>query len=76
MQSLCTAKNGFQNERDIVAKFKDWEYQEVAQRWLIALGYDINEIECNKEVLKAINNHFQIMAEIRAEEAYERRMGY
>ena len=47
-----TAKNGFQNERDIVAKFKDWENQEVAQRWLIALGYDINEIEwVNAEII-------------------------
>lgn len=56
-----TAKNGFQNERDIVAKFKDWENQEVAQRWLIALGYDINEIEwVNAEIISGYKTDVQV----------------
>ncbi len=40
-----TAKGGFRNEDDIIAKFNDWENDEDAQKWLEIMGYPINEIE-------------------------------
>ncbi len=40
-----TAKGGFRNEDDIVAKFNDWENDEDAQKWLGIMGYSIDEIE-------------------------------
>lgn len=41
----ATAKGGFRNEDDIVAKFNDWKNDEDAQKWLEIMGYPINEIE-------------------------------
>ncbi|HOJ66996.1 MAG TPA: hypothetical protein PLZ54_08490 [Paludibacteraceae bacterium] len=40
-----TAKGGFRNEDDIVAKFNNWKNDEDAQKWLEIMGYPINEIE-------------------------------
>lgn len=40
-----TAKGGFRNEDDIVAKFNDWKNDEDAQKWLKIMGYPISEIE-------------------------------
>lgn len=40
-----TAKGGFRNEDDIVAKFNDWKNDKDAQRWLEIMGYPIDEIE-------------------------------
>ena len=39
------AKGGFRNEDDVIRKFNDWQYDRVAQEWLIILGYKIEEIE-------------------------------
>ena len=39
----ATAKGGFRNEDDIVAKFNDWKNDEDAQKWLEIMGYPINE---------------------------------
>ncbi len=41
----ATAKSGFRNEDDIVAKFNDWQQDEDAQKWLKIMGYPIDEIE-------------------------------
>ena len=41
----ATAKSGFRNEDDIVAKFNDWKNDEDAQKWLEIMGYPIDEIE-------------------------------
>jgi len=41
----ATAKGGFRNEDDIVAKFNNWKNDEDAQKWLEIMGYPINEIE-------------------------------
>jgi len=41
----ATAKGGFRNEDDIVAKFNDWKNDEDAQKWLEIMNYPINEIE-------------------------------
>lgn len=40
-----TAKSGFENEDDVVAKFNNWQKDLDAQEWLIAMDYKINEIE-------------------------------
>src|SRR3989344_7046578 len=40
-----TAKGGFSNEKDVVAKFNDWKKDEDAQKWLEIMGYPPNEIE-------------------------------
>ncbi|MDR3653231.1 MAG: hypothetical protein P4L34_09710 [Paludibacter sp.] len=40
-----TARNGFLNEDDIVEKFNNWKTDEVAQKWLIIMQYDLEDIE-------------------------------
>jgi len=40
-----TAKDGFKNEKDVVDRFNKWKEDSVAQEWLEAMGYDINDIE-------------------------------
>lgn len=40
-----TAKAGFQNEIDVVNTFNDWQKSKLAQDWLVAMGYDLNDIE-------------------------------
>ncbi len=40
-----TAKSGFENEDDVVAKFNNWQKDLDAQEWLIAMNYKISEIE-------------------------------
>ena len=41
----ATAKGGFKNEDDIVLKFNSWEKDEDAKKWLVIMGYPIDEIE-------------------------------
>lgn len=41
----ATAKNGFKNEQDVVDKFNDWEKDKTAQKWLVAMEYDLSDIE-------------------------------
>ncbi len=40
-----TAKQGFKNEKDIVAKFNNWQKDNDAQKWLKIMGYVLSEIE-------------------------------
>lgn len=40
-----TAKSGFDNEDDVVAKFNNWTKDLDAQEWLVAMDYKIDEIE-------------------------------
>jgi hypothetical protein len=40
-----TAKNGFENEKDIVYKFNNWENDIDAQKWLVLMNYILDEIE-------------------------------
>ena len=39
------ARDGFQNERDVVRKFNNWKADNDAQEWLKIMGYDLEEIE-------------------------------
>jgi len=43
-----TAKNGFKNEIYVINEFNNWEKSELSQKWLIAMNYDIDEIESVK----------------------------
>lgn len=45
-----TAKGGFQNEKDVIDRFNNWQKDEVAQAWLKAMGYSITDIEFVKAV--------------------------
>ena len=40
-----TAKNGFLNEDDIVIKFNAWATDEDAQKWLLIMQYNLQEIK-------------------------------
>ena len=40
-----TAKSGFSNEQDVINHFNDWKKDKVAQDWLTAMNYKINDIE-------------------------------
>ena len=40
-----TAKAGFQNEKDIIAKFNDWHKDYEAQEWLKIMDYNLQKIE-------------------------------
>ena len=40
-----TAKGGFKNEDNVIERFNNWENDELAQGWLVAINYVIDEIE-------------------------------
>lgn len=40
-----TAKNGFANEEDIIEKFNNWKSDEDSQKWLIIMGYSLDDID-------------------------------
>jgi hypothetical protein len=40
-----TAKGGFKNEDNVIERFNNWENDELAQGWLVAMNYVIDEIE-------------------------------
>jgi len=40
-----TAKNGFKNEDDVIAKFNQWQTDETAQQWLHIMAYSLEEID-------------------------------
>jgi hypothetical protein len=40
-----TAKGGFANEREIANKFRVWKTDKESQKWLIIMGYKLEEIE-------------------------------
>ena len=51
-----TAKGGFENENDIVAKFNNWKIDSNAKKWLVAMGYELKEIE-NVKAVKLSNRY-------------------
>lgn len=40
-----TAKGGFRNEDDVIARFNNWKNDQLAQKWLEAMSYKLEEIE-------------------------------
>ena len=55
-----TAKGGFRNEKDVIDRFNNWANDEVAQKWLKAMGYKISDIE----YVKALKVRGQYKADI------------
>lgn len=49
------AKNGFNNEKDIVNKFNNWDNDKEAQKWLCIMKYKIENIKYVKATV--INGH-------------------
>jgi len=45
-----TAKGGFRNEDDIILKFNNWRKDIDSQKWLMIMGYKLNEIESVRAV--------------------------
>ena len=67
-----TAKKGFQNEDDIVAKFNNWKSDEDAQKWLIIMQYDITKIEYVKALkLSGYKTDVQIQVTIKLSDAID-----
>ena len=68
-----TAKGGFRNEDEVIEKFNNWEEDEVAQDWLIAMNYEIKEIEFVKAVKIGGNykTDVQIQVNIKLKEAID-----
>src|SRR3989338_10932267 len=68
-----TAKGGFRNEDDIIEKFNNWKNDPVAQNWLIAMGYAIEEIEYVKAVKVGGNfkTDVQVQVTIKLKEAID-----
>jgi len=40
-----TAKAGFSNEKDVINRFNDWKNDKIAQEWLSAMNYKVDDIE-------------------------------
>lgn len=46
-----TAKQGFKNEHTVCDKFNNWKNDEDAEKWLLIMDYDLNNIEYVKAVI-------------------------
>lgn len=67
-----TAKNGFLNEDDIVDKFNNWLTDEEAQKWLVIMNYDLEEIEFVKAIkLSGFKTDVQAQVTIKLKEAID-----
>tara|TARA_B100000795_G_C22775668_1_gene429892 strand:- start:1024 stop:1770 length:747 start_codon:yes stop_codon:yes gene_type:complete len=67
-----TAKNGFQNEKDIVTKFNNWEKDKDAQSWLRIMKYYLTEIEYVKAiVLSGYKTDVQVQITIKLKDAID-----
>lgn len=67
-----TAKNGFRNEDDVVDKFNQWERDEDAQKWLLIMGYDLQEIDFVKAVkISGYKTDIQAQITIKLKEAID-----
>ena len=70
-----TAKSGFKNEDDVVYKFNNWKNDEDAKKWLIIMGYDINEIEYVKAIkVSGCKTDVQVQVTIKLKELYEKHL--
>jgi hypothetical protein len=58
-----TAKGGFKNEKDVIARFNKWQQDETAKKWLNAMGYSISDIEYVKAV--KVIGHYKADIQVR-----------
>ena len=67
-----TAKNGFNNEKDIVLKFNNWEEDFEAQEWLKIMNYDISEIDfVHAVILSGYKTDVQVQVTIKLKKAID-----
>lgn len=67
-----TAKKGFLNEDDIVEKFNNWNLDEDAQKWLLIMEYQLNDIEYVKAVkLSGYKTDVQVQVTIKLKDAID-----
>lgn len=52
-----TAKSGFQNEKDVIKTFNNWATDELAKQWLVAMDYNLDDIEYVSA--KLVPGHFK-----------------
>ena len=72
LQGSQTAKNGFLNEDDIVIKFNNWNVDEDAQKWLLIMQYNLDEIEYVKAVkLSGVKTDVQAQVTIKLKDAID-----
>ena len=72
LQGSQTAKNGFVNEDDIVIKFNNWNIDEDAQKWLLIMEYNLEDIEYVKAVkLSGVKTDVQAQVTIKLKEAID-----
>jgi hypothetical protein len=55
-EGSITAKRGFKNEDYVISKFNSWREDSDAQQWLVAMDYDLKEIDFVKAE-KVIGNY-------------------
>lgn len=58
-----TAKGGFRNEQDVIDRFNNWDKDEVSQKWLKAMGYEVSDIEYVKAV--KVRGHYKADIQVR-----------
>jgi len=67
-----TAKNGFNNENDIIHKLNHWHNDEEAQQWLLVMQYELKEIEYVKAVkLSGYKTDIQVQVTIKLKQAID-----
>jgi hypothetical protein len=67
-----TAKNGFNNENDIVDKFNNWKNDDEAQQWLLIMQYNLHEIEfVNAVKLFGYKTDVQVQVTIKVKQAID-----
>lgn len=72
LQGSQTAKNGFVNEDDIVKKFNNWNIDEDAQKWLLIMEYNLEDIEYVKAIkLSGVKTDVQAQVTIKLKEAID-----
>ncbi|MBX2931611.1 MAG: hypothetical protein KF781_06690 [Chitinophagaceae bacterium] len=67
-----TAKNGFNNENDIIHKLHHWHNDKEAQQWLLVMQYELKEIEYVKAVkLSGYKTDIQVQVTIKLKQAID-----
>lgn len=67
-----TARNGFRNEDDIVDKFNDWKKDEEAQKWLLIMEYQLDDIQyVNAVKLSGFKTDVQVQVTIKLKDAID-----
>lgn len=67
------AKDGFENEEDIIRKFNNWKHDEEAQDWLRTMQYNLQEIEYVKatKVKGSYKTDVQVQVTIKLKEVID-----